>query len=65
MDYRHTAAFALACIVLIAPAARAATFCVSNATALQNALNSATANNASNTIKVQAGTYLAPQNGFH
>jgi hypothetical protein len=58
---------ALACIWIVffvAPAAHAATFCVGSANALQTALATAATNSSNNTIQVQAGTYLSPQNGF-
>jgi hypothetical protein len=64
MCRRDLIAFALAGIAIGAPATHSATFCVADGTALQNALNSANSNSESDTINMQAGTYLAPANGF-
>ncbi|MCG6117089.1 MAG: hypothetical protein MEQ07_02705 [Aquimonas sp.] len=42
----------------LAPGARAATFCVSSASELQTALNTAASNGESDTIRLRRGTYL-------
>ena len=51
----------LACLgtaaLLLAPAARAAVFCVGDATELQNALNTADSNGVDDTIRIKPGTY--------
>ncbi|MEO5560528.1 MAG: hypothetical protein ABIO49_11540 [Dokdonella sp.] len=60
----HAIQFAIAGAILCTPSVHAATFCVATATALQTALDTASTNSENNTIKVQAGTYLAPLGGF-
>lgn len=57
-------AVALGFSVLAAVPAVAATFCVSNSTQLQDALNTARLNNEDDTIRISTGTYTAPTSGF-
>ncbi|MEO6690615.1 MAG: hypothetical protein ABIS07_09465 [Dokdonella sp.] len=64
MRSHQTIALAIAGFFMLAPATHAATFCVNNAGALQTALDMASNNGETNTIKVSSGTYLSPTNGF-
>jgi len=50
----------LLCSVMASGQAAAATFCVTNATELQAALNTAASNGQNDTIRIRRGAYLAP-----
>ena len=56
---RHKILLALVFTVASVPIARAATFCVGTAAALQTAFTTAGNNGESNTISIRSGTYLA------
>ena len=51
-------------LLAAAPAAGAADFCAATAEALQQHLDSASANAQPDLVRIAAGTYVAPENGF-
>ena len=61
----HRLAVVLAALICTSAPAVAATFCVSNSSELQSALQTASTNaDASDLIKLRAGTYVSPAGGF-
>ena len=61
----HRLAVVLAALICANAPVAAATFCVSNSAELQSALQTASTNaDASDLIKLRAGTYVSPAGGF-
>lgn len=61
---RNQQTAALICIFLCSAGSNAATFCATDSTELQQALEDATTNNQDDVIRVANGTYFAPPGGF-